>query len=82
MVRKYQKKMLLFFILMMKNLALKTALQLLWQNQTSNNDNILLELEKEKKALLKSLRDIASGFDYEEEIKTIKNEKKKVFMKF
>ncbi len=36
-------------------------------------DNILLELEKEKKALLKSLRDIASGFDYEEEIKTIKN---------
>lgn len=52
-------------------------LQLLWQNQTSNNDNILLELEKEKKALLKSLRDIASGFDYEEEIKTIKNEKKK-----
>lgn len=74
--------MLLFFILMMKNLALKTALQLLWQNQTSNNDNILLELEKEKKALLKSLRDIASGFDYEEEIKTIKNEKKKVFMKF
>ncbi|MCQ2790988.1 hypothetical protein JT100_03065 [Helicobacter pylori] len=37
-------------------------------------DNILLELEKEKKALLKSLRDIASGFDYEKEIKTIKNE--------
>ncbi len=36
-------------------------------------DNILSELEKEKKALLKSLRDIASGFDYEEEIKTIKN---------
>ncbi len=28
-----QKKMLLFFILMMKNLALKTALQILWQNQ-------------------------------------------------
>ncbi|AFI08132.1 hypothetical protein [Helicobacter pylori] len=42
-------------------------------------DNILLELEKEKKALLKSLRDIASGFDYEEEIKTIKNEKNKSF---
>lgn len=42
-------------------------------------DNILLELEKEKKALLKSLRDIASGFDYEKEIKTIKNEKNKSF---
>ncbi|MCQ2863004.1 hypothetical protein JT200_02675 [Helicobacter pylori] len=42
-------------------------------------DNILLELEKEKKALLKSLRDIASGFDYEEEIKTIENEKNKSF---
>ncbi|PUD41250.1 hypothetical protein C2R81_00780 [Helicobacter pylori] len=42
-------------------------------------DNILSELEKEKKALLKSLRDIASGFDYEEEIKTIKNEKNKSF---
>ncbi len=36
-------------------------------------DNILLELEKEKKALLKSLRDIASGFNYEKEIETIKN---------
>ncbi|MGL2678553.1 hypothetical protein ACQJ8K_01725 [Helicobacter pylori] len=42
-------------------------------------DNILSELEKEKKALLKSLRDIASGFDYEKEIKTIKNEKNKNF---
>ncbi|MFP6195254.1 hypothetical protein ACLGCX_00780 [Helicobacter pylori] len=42
-------------------------------------DSILLELEKEKKALLKSLRDIASGFDYEEEIKTIKNEKKSFY---
>ncbi len=42
-------------------------------------DNILSELEKEKKALLKSLRDIASGFDCEEEIKTIKNEKNKNF---
>ncbi|MCQ2844833.1 hypothetical protein JT251_06590 [Helicobacter pylori] len=42
-------------------------------------DNILLELEKEKKVLLESLRDIASGFDYEEEIKTIKNEKNKSF---
>lgn len=42
-------------------------------------DNILSELEKEKEALLKSLRDIASGFDYEEEIKTIKNEKNKSF---
>ncbi|MGL2693652.1 hypothetical protein ACQJ7T_04005 [Helicobacter pylori] len=40
-------------------------------------DNILSELEKEKKALLKSLRDIASGFDCEEEI--IKNEKNKNF---
>ncbi len=38
-------------------------------------DNILSELEKEKKALLKSLRDIASGFDYEEEIKTIDENK-------
>ncbi len=36
-------------------------------------DNILSELEKEKKALLKSLRDIASSFDCEEEIKTIEN---------
>ncbi|MGL2791446.1 hypothetical protein ACQJ84_03395 [Helicobacter pylori] len=42
-------------------------------------DNILSELEKEKKTLLKSLRDIASGFDCEEEIKTIKNEKNKNF---
>ncbi|GAA9879872.1 hypothetical protein VN0666_00790 [Helicobacter pylori] len=33
-------------------------------------DNILSELEKEKKALLKSLK---SGFDYEKEIETIKN---------
>ncbi|WP_202145821.1 hypothetical protein [Helicobacter pylori] len=33
-------------------------------------DNIFSELEKEKKALLKSLK---SGFDYEKEIKTIKN---------
>ncbi|WQT35734.1 hypothetical protein KVD29_07380 [Helicobacter pylori] len=33
-------------------------------------DNILSELEKEKKVLLKSLK---SGFDYEKEIKTIKN---------
>ncbi|WP_305873837.1 hypothetical protein [Helicobacter pylori] len=40
-------------------------------------DNILSELEKEKKTLLKSLRDIASGFDCEEEI--IKNEKNKNF---
>ncbi len=32
-------------------------------------DNILSELEKEKKTLLKSLRDIASGFDCEEEVK-------------
>ncbi len=39
-------------------------------------DNILSELEKEKKALLKSLK---SGFDYEKEIKTIKNEKNKNF---
>ncbi|WQS61429.1 hypothetical protein KVD79_06780 [Helicobacter pylori] len=38
-------------------------------------DNILSELEKEKKVLLESLKDIASGFDYEKEIKTIKNEK-------
>ncbi|WRF66392.1 hypothetical protein FNE46_07490 [Helicobacter pylori] len=36
-------------------------------------DNILSELEKEKKVLLESLKDIASGFDYEKEIKTIKN---------
>ncbi|GAA8062244.1 hypothetical protein HpDR105_05670 [Helicobacter pylori] len=42
-------------------------------------DNILSELEKEKKALLKSLRGIASDFDYEKEIKTIKNEKNKNF---
>ncbi len=42
-------------------------------------DDILSELEKEKKTLLKSLRDIASGFDCEEEIKTIKNEKNKNF---
>ncbi|QEE95361.1 hypothetical protein D2C90_02600 [Helicobacter pylori] len=42
-------------------------------------DNILSELEKEKKVLLKSLKDIASGFDYEKEIKTIKNEKNKNF---
>ncbi|RKV48553.1 hypothetical protein [Helicobacter pylori] len=42
-------------------------------------DNILSELEKEKKTFLKSLRDIASGFDCEEEIKTIKNEKNKNF---
>lgn len=42
-------------------------------------DDILSELEKEKKALLKSLRVIASGFDCEEEIKTIKNEKNKNF---
>ncbi|WRD05612.1 hypothetical protein E5K72_07735 [Helicobacter pylori] len=42
-------------------------------------DNILSELEKEKKTLLKSFRDIASGFDCEEEIKTIKNEKNKNF---
>ncbi len=33
-------------------------------------DNIFSELEKEKKVLLKSLK---SGFDYEKEIKTIKN---------
>ncbi len=33
-------------------------------------DNILSELEKEKKALLKSLK---SGFNYEKEIETIKN---------
>ncbi|GAA6917530.1 hypothetical protein HpHNI93_00840 [Helicobacter pylori] len=33
-------------------------------------DNILSELEKEKKVLLKSLK---SGFDYEKEIETIKN---------
>ncbi|WRE85427.1 hypothetical protein KVC55_07340 [Helicobacter pylori] len=33
-------------------------------------DNILLELEKEKKVLLKSLK---SGFNYEKEIETIKN---------
>ncbi|WP_181230084.1 hypothetical protein [Helicobacter pylori] len=33
-------------------------------------DNILSELEKEKKTLLKSLK---SGFDYEKEIETIKN---------
>ncbi|GAA9403521.1 hypothetical protein HpHA276_08820 [Helicobacter pylori] len=33
-------------------------------------DNIFSELEKEKKALLKSLK---SGFDYEKEIETIKN---------
>ncbi len=33
-------------------------------------DDILSELEKEKKALLKSLK---SGFDYEKEIETIKN---------
>ncbi|GAA9070448.1 hypothetical protein BTM315_05680 [Helicobacter pylori] len=33
-------------------------------------DNILSELEKEKKALLKSLK---SGFDYKKEIETIKN---------
>lgn len=39
-------------------------------------DNILSELEKEKKAFLKSLK---SGFDCEEEIKTIKNEKNKNF---
>ncbi|WP_120865802.1 hypothetical protein [Helicobacter pylori] len=39
-------------------------------------DNILSELEKEKKTLLKSLK---SGFDCEEEIKTIKNEKNKNF---
>ncbi len=45
-------------------------------------DSILSELEEKKKALLKSLRDIASGFDCEEEIKTIKNEKIKIFMKF
>ncbi|GAA8697252.1 hypothetical protein HpDR86_06320 [Helicobacter pylori] len=42
-------------------------------------DNILSELEKEKKVLLESLKDIASGFDYEKEIKTIKNEKNKNF---
>ncbi len=36
-------------------------------------DNILSELEKEKKVLLESLKDIASGFDYEKEIETIKN---------
>ncbi|WQY63948.1 hypothetical protein FFR88_07240 [Helicobacter pylori] len=36
-------------------------------------DNILSELEKEKKVLLESLKDIASGFDYEKEMKTIKN---------
>ncbi len=37
-------------------------------------DNILSELEKEKKALLKSLKSgFDSGFDYEKEIKTIKN---------
>lgn len=36
-------------------------------------DNILSELKKEKKVLLESLKDIASGFDYEKEIKTIKN---------
>ncbi len=40
-------------------------------------DNIFSELEKEKKALLKSLK---SDFDYEKEIKTIF--KIKVFMKF
>ncbi|WP_120863200.1 hypothetical protein [Helicobacter pylori] len=39
-------------------------------------DNIFSELEKEKKALLKSLK---SDFDYEKEIKTIKNEKNKNF---
>ncbi len=42
-------------------------------------DDILSELEKEKKVLLESLKDIASGFDYEKEIKTIKNEKNKNF---
>ncbi|GAA9001854.1 hypothetical protein HpHA116_00800 [Helicobacter pylori] len=42
-------------------------------------DNIFSELEKEKKVLLESLKDIASGFDYEKEIKTIKNEKNKNF---
>ncbi len=42
-------------------------------------DNILSELEKEKKVLLESLKDIASGFDYEKEIKTIKNKKNKNF---
>ncbi|NHA58637.1 hypothetical protein [Helicobacter pylori] len=42
-------------------------------------DNILSELEKEKKVLLESLKDIANGFDYEKEIKTIKNEKNKNF---
>ncbi len=37
-------------------------------------DNIFSELEKEKKALLKSLKSVFdSGFDYEKEIKTIKN---------
>ncbi len=36
-------------------------------------DNIFSELEKEKKALLKNLKDIASGFDYEKEMKTIIN---------
>ncbi len=39
-------------------------------------DDILSELEKEKKALLKSLK---SGFNYEKEIETIKNEKNKNF---
>ncbi|UFG20069.1 hypothetical protein LJN47_00055 [Helicobacter pylori] len=43
-------------------------------------DNILSELEKEKKALLKSLKSgFDSVFDYEKEIKTIKNEKNKNF---
>ncbi|GAA9996965.1 hypothetical protein VN1064_03050 [Helicobacter pylori] len=43
-------------------------------------DNILSELEKEKKVLLESLKSgFDSGFDYEKEIKTIKNEKNKNF---
>ncbi len=35
-------------------------------------DNILSELEKENKTLLKSFKDITSGFNYEKEMKTIK----------
>ncbi len=69
--------MLLFFILMIKKFSSEDSVTTFMAKSDLKQqyDNILSELEKEKKALLKSLRDIASGFDYEKEIKTIKNEK-------